>query len=74
MGNVLEDVTIPMHPVIASIKEDMMARGAINAMMSGSGPTVFGIFTDMEAARDCVEFLRDKKESRQTYLTEPFNV
>ena len=36
MGNVLEDVTIPMHPVIAQIKQEMLEAGAIGAMMSGS--------------------------------------
>ena len=44
MGNVLENVTIPMHPVIKEIKNEMKAAGALNAMMSGSGPTVFGLF------------------------------
>lgn len=46
MGNVLEAVTIPKYPVIAKIKEHMVAHGALNAMMSGSGPTVFGLFDD----------------------------
>ena len=46
MGNVLETVTIPSHPVIAQIREEMMRLGALNAMMSGSGPTVFGLFED----------------------------
>ena len=44
MGNVLETVTIPAYPVIADIKENMLQNGAVNAMMSGSGPTVFGLF------------------------------
>lgn len=44
MGNVLEDVTIPMHPVIEELKQVMRENGAIGAMMSGSGPTVFGLF------------------------------
>lgn len=74
MGNVLEKVTIPMHPVIEIIKNDMMAMGAINALMSGSGPTVFGIFGDKGDAEKCVRFLRDKGDSRQTYLTNAFNV
>ena len=42
LGNVLETVTIPEHPVIADIKQQMMQSGAVNALMSGSGPTVFG--------------------------------
>ena len=44
MGNVLEDVTIPKYPVIREIKQEMLEAGALNAMMSGSGPTVFGLF------------------------------
>lgn len=44
MVNVLESVTIPMHPVMSEIKQDMMDSGAIGTLMSGSGPTVFGIF------------------------------
>ena len=50
MGNVLETVTIPNYPVIAEIKEYMMEHGAAGAMMSGSGPTVFGLFDDKEKA------------------------
>ena len=52
MGNVLEDVTIPMHPVIADIKQAMQDCGAIGAMMSGSGPTVFGLFENRASARE----------------------
>lgn len=50
MGNVLETVTIPAHPEIAKIKECMMENGALGSLMSGSGPTVFGIFDDMNKA------------------------
>ena len=46
MGNVLENVTIPEYPVIDQIKKCMIEQGALNAMMSGSGPTVFGIYED----------------------------
>ena len=48
MGNVLETVTIPAHPVIAFIKVAMLDAGAYYAMMSGSGPTVFAL-ADTEA-------------------------
>ncbi len=51
MGNVLENVTIEAHPVIARIKEQMCQNGAINSMMSGSGPTVFGIYAEEGAAQ-----------------------
>jgi 4-diphosphocytidyl-2-C-methyl-D-erythritol kinase len=44
MGNVLETVTIKEYPVIEEIKQEMLAKGALNALMSGSGPTVFGVF------------------------------
>ena len=43
MGNVLETVTIPNYPVIDEIKKHMLSNGAVGAMMSGSGPTVFGL-------------------------------
>lgn len=73
MGNVLEQVTIPLYPVIETIKQDMISHGAINAMMSGSGPTVFGIFPDEATALKCQEFLRQKGDAKQVYTTEIFN-
>lgn len=51
MGNVLQDVTIPAYPEVERIKEQMKTLGAVNAMMSGSGPTVFGIFDNEEKHR-----------------------
>ena len=53
--NVLETVTIPAYPIIEDIKKNMLSLGAINAMMSGSGPTVFGLFTEEEAAKKAYE-------------------
>ena len=50
LSNDLESVTIPSFPVIAAIKTQLMDQGAIGSMMSGSGPTVFGIFTNFDAA------------------------
>lgn len=73
MGNVLENVTVPLYPVIDSIKNDMLEHGAINAMMSGSGPTVFGIFPDEKTTLECQAFLKRKGEARQVYITESFN-
>lgn len=73
MGNVLEAVTIPLYPVIDTIKQDMLAHGAVNAMMSGSGPTVFGIFPDERTALACQAFLKMKGDARQVYITETFN-
>ena len=62
MGNVLE-----------TIKQDMLSHGAINAMMSGSGPTVFGIFPDEQTTLACQAFLKEKGDARQVYITENFN-
>lgn len=49
--NVMEAVTQGMHPVIRGIKEKMIKNGALGAVMSGSGPTVFGLFDDYNAAK-----------------------
>ena len=73
MGNVLEDVTIPMHPVIADIKKCMMDNGAVGAMMSGSGPTVFGFFNDNKTAKTAKEALTKSGMVKQLYLTTLFN-
>ena len=51
MGNVLEEVSITEHPILQKVKEELMELGAINAQMSGSGPTVFGIFRNYDHAR-----------------------
>ncbi|MFZ2950507.1 MAG: 4-(cytidine 5'-diphospho)-2-C-methyl-D-erythritol kinase [Desulfuromonadaceae bacterium] len=50
LSNDLEAVTIPAFPVIASIKARLMDLGAVGSMMSGSGPTVFGVFKSFDAA------------------------
>ena len=73
MGNVLENVTVPLYPVIETIKQDMLSHGAINAMMSGSGPTVFGLFPDEQTTLACQAFLKKKGDARQVYITENFN-
>ena len=73
MANVLETVTVPEHPVIDGIKKQMMASGAVNALMSGSGPTVFGIFDDEEKAKKACEDMKASGLARQIYLTRPFN-
>lgn len=69
MGNVLETVTVPEYPVIARLKEQMMRCGALNAMMSGSGPTVFGIFAQEAQARQAYRALKNSEEARQVFLT-----
>ena len=74
MGNVLETVTIPAYPVINEIKRTMMDNGAIGSMMSGSGPTVFGVFDSPAAAKQAVKAVRAAKLAKQIFLTTPYNV
>ena len=52
LGNVLETVTAPAYPVIDEIKQLMLKNGAVGSLMSGSGPTVFGIFENEDTAND----------------------
>ncbi len=73
MGNVLETVTIPAYPVIADIKENMLQNGAINAMMSGSGPTVFGLFEKEADAVQAYEAMKRSGLAKQIYLTSIYN-
>jgi 4-diphosphocytidyl-2-C-methyl-D-erythritol kinase len=73
MGNVLESVTIPNYPVIEQIKEQMMKSGASAAMMSGSGPTVFGLFSNVESARRAKDEMKRCGLAKQVYLTTIYN-
>ena len=69
MGNVLETVTVREYPVIDGIKELMKAAGAENALMSGSGPTVFGIFTEESKARTAAEQILERSLAGQVFVT-----
>jgi len=68
MGNVLETVTVKAYPVIGEIKEAMMKKGAWNALMSGSGPTVFGIFGEEEEARAAYDEIAGANLAGQIFL------
>lgn len=69
MGNVLESVTVPAYPIIDTIKMRMNELGAAGSMMSGSGPTVFGIFTEEETAEQALVKLKEEKLAKQIFLT-----
>lgn len=69
LGNVLETVTVPAYPIIQEIKDVMLAAGAENALMSGSGPTVFGIFTDKDQADASAEAIRQAALAKQVFVT-----
>lgn len=68
--NVFEEVLLPQErQEIVSIEEEMRRGGALNALMTGSGPTVFGLFTERDDADNTVQMLRRKW--RSVYLAEP---
>lgn len=69
--NVMEAVTVKMYPVIGGIKEKMMMNGALGAVMSGSGPTVFGIFDDFIKAKKSADSF--SLQFRDVYLVQVFN-
>lgn len=73
MGNVLESVTVPAYPVIEQIKRQMLQSGAKAAMMSGSGPTVFGLFGNEYTARRAQDDMRASGLAKQIYLTSIYN-
>ena len=73
MGNVLETVNVRAYPVIDQIKKKMLERGAENALMSGSGPTVFGLFTDKERAAGAAKEIRGAGLAGQVFVTEFYN-
>ena len=73
LGNVLEPVTTARYTIISQIEELMKENGACNAMMSGSGPTVFGIYDDREAAQKSFAVLDQSGLCPELYLSGPIN-
>lgn len=69
--NVMEAVTINMHPIVGGIKKKMLLNGALGAVMSGSGPTVFGIFDDYRAAKRSADSF--SMQFRDVYLSRVLN-
>jgi 4-diphosphocytidyl-2-C-methyl-D-erythritol kinase len=67
--NVMEEVTVSEYPVIEKLKSIMLENGALNSIMSGSGPTVFGLFDDREKAQAAMKALDSKELTEQLYLT-----
>lgn len=73
MGNVLEQVTKQHYPDIERIKECMREYGAEEALMSGSGSTVFGIFINRGKAEKAADACRARFSIRQAAIIRPFN-
>ena len=73
MGNVFEPGIIGQYPVIQEIKDLMESHGALKAMMSGSGPTVFGIFDSQEKMDAAAKILRESNLAKTVFGTRVFN-
>lgn len=69
--NVMESVTARMYPEIAGIKKKMMMNGALGAVMSGSGPTVFGIFDNYRTAKASADSFA--YQYKEVYLVREYN-
>ena len=65
----LETVTVREYPIIDKIKTLMKNAGAENALMSGSGPTVFGIFTEREDAESAAEQIKSENMAKEVFVT-----
>ena len=69
MGNVLEEVSLADYPILSKLKKELRDLGAIGSQMSGSGPTVFGIFKTLEEAKKAKEVLWGKYKT--VYICNP---
>ena len=69
--NVMESVTEKMYPIIGGIKKKMIMNGALGAVMSGSGPTVFGIFDNFKTAKKSADSF--SLQFKDVFLTRPVN-
>jgi 4-diphosphocytidyl-2-C-methyl-D-erythritol kinase len=70
-GNDLEAVTIKRYPEIGEIKETLKQAGAAGVLMSGSGPTVFGLFLSEETATNSLGRF-GRKYGKNVFLTKPY--
>ena len=73
MSNVFEPGIVRQYPVIRQIRELMEENGAVRAMMSGSGPTVFGIFDSKDKMEGAAAVLRESRLARTVFATEIYN-
>lgn len=69
LENVLEAVTVKAHPVITEIKNTLNENGAMGSLMSGSGPTVFGMFEEKETAEKALLAVQEKGLAKQLFVT-----
>lgn len=73
LGNILESVTIAAHPIIREFRELLMSLGALGSLMCGSGPSVFGLFTDPDAMKQAALSLHSKYPDLRIIETDLYN-
>ncbi|BBF44529.1 4-diphosphocytidyl-2-C-methyl-D-erythritol kinase [Lachnospiraceae bacterium KM106-2] len=73
LGNILETVTLKKYSVIQEIKDTMISSGALGSLMSGSGPTVFGLYTDLKTAQVAYETMKKRNLAKDVILTSCYN-
>ena len=73
LSNVLETVTLELHPQLKEYKERLIKKGAASSLMSGSGPTVFGLFYDKETALKAYKEFKAEGDIKHVILTKIYN-
>ena len=74
LGNVLQTVTIERYPIVEELKQVMLEQGALGSLMSGSGPSTFGIFDDEEKAKAAAERIKALGLAKQVFVTRPVDI
>lgn len=72
MDNILQTVTVNEYPIITTIKDKMKELGALTSLMSGSGPTVFGIYSDPSTAEKAFHYFKKNNYGKQIFLASPY--
>ncbi len=73
MDNLLQSVTVKEYPIISDIKDKMKELGALTSLMSGSGPTVFGIYQNRMMAKKAYSYFKKYRHfGKQVFLTTPY--
>jgi len=70
MSNVLETVSMEEHPEIAAIKKQLLTWGALNSLMSGSGASVFGLFTSQKIAEEA--FIKMQSQYKESFIVSSY--
>ncbi len=70
--NRFEEVIMAKHPVIGGIKSELLREGAVGALMSGSGPAIFGLFHDGEKAKEIAKTISTMRKEERVYVTRTY--